>query len=113
MSPEDSFKADMKALLAHPPFARFLWRVIQSSGIFSPATDGSEGRDLAVAAQARKNLGLEILAMAELGQPASHANGQPILTILQVLREEANQPQEKAHGRPDRYDRNRDLDNDD
>ena len=110
MTAEDAFKADMTALVGQAPFKRFLWRVIQSSGIFSAATDGSEGRDLAVAAQARKNLGLEILSMAELGQPATHPNGQPILTILQALQEEATQPQEKP--KHDRYDRNRDLDDD-
>jgi hypothetical protein len=111
MSPEERQKADMTFLQGRPEFARFLWRVIQSCGIFSPTTDGSVDRHLAYD-EGRRNLGLEILAMAEQGQPASHPNGQPILTILQVLREEANQPQEKAHGRSDRYDRNRDLDDD-
>ena len=108
MTPEDQFKADMKALVAQPQFSRFLWRVIQSSRILSATTDGSVDRLLAYE-EGRRNLGLEILAMAELGQPISHPNGQPILSILQALREEANQPQEKPHGRSDRYDRNRDL----
>lgn len=110
MSPEDQFKSDMKSLLAQPAFPRFLWRVIQSCGLFSAATDGSVDRHLAYD-EGRRNLGLEILAMAELGQPASHPNGQPILTILQALREEANQPQEKPLAK--RYDRTAELDDDD
>lgn len=112
MTPEERNKADAKELLALPAFSRFLWRVIQSSGIFSATTDGSVDRHLAYD-EGRRNLGLEILAMAELGQPTSHPNGQPILTILQALREEANQPQEKAHGRSDRYDRHLDDTDDD
>jgi hypothetical protein len=103
---EDRDKADMVFLNARPEFARFLWRVIQKSGIFDIATDGSTDRHLAYA-EGRRNLGLDILAMAEQGQPASHPNGQPILTILQVLREEANQPQEKV--KRDRYDRTAEL----
>jgi len=112
MTPEQRQIADMKALLAMPEFLRsFLFPVIQMSGILSPTTDGSVDRHLAYS-EGRRNLGLEILAMAELGQPAAHPNGQPILTILQVLREEANsQPQEKPSGR--RYDRNDDLRDDD
>lgn len=108
---DDQFKADMKELMATPAGARLAFRVIQSSGILSAATDGSEGRDLAVAAQARKNLGLEILSMLELGQPQSHSSGQPILTIQQALREEANQPQEKQLAKS-RYDRTAELNDD-
>ena len=104
--PEDRDKSDARLLLARPEFQRFLWRVIQSSGILSPATDGSTDRHLAYA-EGRRNLGLEILAMAEQGQPASHPNGQPILTIMSALREEANQPQEKNLAK--RYDRTAEL----
>lgn len=107
---EDLDKADMTFLLGRPEFVRLLWRVIQISGLFSPATDGSIDRHLAYA-EGRRNLGLDILAMAEQGQPASHPNGQPILTILQTLREEASKPQEKP--KRERYDRNRELDTDD
>jgi hypothetical protein len=109
MSDDKQDKADAMFMLAHAETRRFLWRVIQSAGILSPATDGSKDRHLAYA-EGRRNLGLDILAMVETGQPISHPEGQPILTLIQVLREEANsQPQEKPSGRRnDRYDR--DLD---
>lgn len=96
-------KSDLHELLARPAFLRFLFRTIQLSGMFDPTTDGSEARFLE--RQGRRNLGLDILAMVEEGQPVSH--GQlPILTLIQTFREEANQPlQEKPNGRrADRYD---------
>lgn len=112
MSPEDREKrdrSDIQELLRRPEFTRFLWRVIQSARIFSPTTDGSQGRDLSYDA-GRRNLGLDILAMVEAGQPVSHPDGQPILTLIQTLREEANQqPQEKKSDR-NQYDRSQELD---
>jgi hypothetical protein len=107
MSDERLRKEDMTALIALPAFRRFLWRVIQTSGILEPTTDGSEGRHLAYA-EGRRNLGLEILADAEQGQPVAHPTGIPLLSVIQVLREEVQStPQENAHGR--RYDRNSEL----
>ena len=111
MTPEQREKADAQFILAHPETRRFLWRVIQSSGILSRTTDGSVDRHLAYD-EGRRNLGLDILAMVEVGQPHTHPDGQPILTLIQVLREEANsQPQEKT--KRDRYDRNAELDRSD
>jgi hypothetical protein len=108
--------ADMRHLVTQPQFSRFMWRVIQASGLFARVTDGSRERDLGVAEGAR-NLGLAILEMVELGQPATHPNGMPILTLLQALREEANpSPSERddEEGRNDqRYDRNAELDDGD
>lgn len=102
-------KSDMEFLLQRPEFARFLFRVIQTSGIFSVTTDGAEA--VTFRAEGRRQLGLEILDMAEEGQPVAHPGKLPILTVLQALREEAQQPAEKDSDR--RYDRNRDLDGDD
>lgn len=106
-------RADLDYLLARPEFVRFLWRVIQLSRIFARTTDGSEGRILGFD-EGRRNLGLEILEMVEAGQPVPHPEGQPILTILQALREEAiQQPQEKPSDRRQRYDRTQELDDPD
>ena len=109
MTPEQRDKADAQFMLAHVETRRFLFRVIQLSGILSAATDGSIDRHLAYA-EGRRNLGLDILAMVELGQPQSHPDGLPILSMIQILREEANsQPQEKpTRDRYDRYDRSDD-----
>jgi hypothetical protein len=43
--------------------------------------------------------------MVEAGQPVPHADGLPILTLIQTLREEATQPLEKPNVRRtnDRY----------
>jgi hypothetical protein len=113
-------RRDMERLAAMPEFKRFLWRVIQEAKIFDRApTDGSEG---AVHAQvARRNLGLAILEMVEEGQPKSHPQGVPILTLIQTLLEEANpqaQPKDTSERDDDeeldtRYDRTTELNLDD
>jgi hypothetical protein len=74
--------------------------VIQQARIFDRTADGSDGDT----SRGRRNLGLEILEMVEEGQPVPHPEGQPILTILQTLREEANQPGSKPNAKP-KYDR--------
>lgn len=101
--------ADMKFLVAQPQFQRFLWRVIQSARIFTRTTDGSNDRNLDHD-EGRRNLGLEILEMVEAGQPVPHPEGQPVLTVFQVLREEATQPQEKSNARSQRFNRTDELD---
>ena len=100
-------REDVRYLSALPQFRRFLFRVIQSARIFDRTADGSDGDT----SQGRRNLGLEILEMVEAGQPVPHPEGQPILTICQVLLEEANQPggEGKTHAKP-KYDRNAELD---
>jgi hypothetical protein len=108
---DDQLRKDMLFLVGREEFRRFLFRVIQTAGILAPTTDGSVDRHLAYD-EGRRNLGLDILAMAEAGQPVPHPGGLPVLTLIQVLREEANQqPQENKRGR--RNDRYRDLDGDD
>jgi hypothetical protein len=110
MTPEQQLKSDMQELLARPSFRRFLWRVIQSSRLFASTTDGSEGRDRYNAG--RRDLGLEILDMAEQGQPiqSAHPDG-PLLTLIQALREETQkQPEETKRERQDRYSEVRDDD---
>lgn len=102
-------KADVQALLKHVEFQRFLWRVIQRARIFGATADGSNERDLSFYEGAR-HLGLEILEMVDEGQPRQHPDKVPVLTLIQVLREEANQP---GGGRPNertRYSRTDELD---
>jgi hypothetical protein len=112
MISERQQKADMGKLMAQPEFRRFLWRVIQMSGILEAVTDGSERRDLAYY-EGRRNLGLEILADAEMGQVALHPDRIPILTAIQVLREEAQQAaSEASNDQTKRYDRTAELDSD-
>jgi hypothetical protein len=104
-------KADLEFLLARPEFRRFFWRVIQSAGIFARTTDGSDGRNLAFD-EGRRNLGLEILEMAEAAQPAAPSPDIPASTLIQVLLEESQQPTEKPNGRrtSDRYSELADAD---
>ena len=113
MTPEDiekRDKADVRHLIEQEQFRRFLWRVIQSARIFDRTTDGSQGDT----SYGRRNLGLEILEMVEQGQPVQHPQGQPILTVLQTLREEAiQQPGEKRDDPKSKrtpYDRTAELD---
>jgi hypothetical protein len=100
-------KGDMELLLQRGEFLRFLLRVIQSAGIFTSTTDGSDSRHFQM--EGRRQLGLEILEMAEAAQPQPSPDI-PAATLLQVLLEEARKPQtEKPNGRKDRYDRTADL----
>jgi hypothetical protein len=104
---------DLQYLLRLEQFRRFYLRVIQTTGFFDTATNGSQ-HDAAVAL-ARRNLGLELLAMVDSGQPVQHPDGLPVLTLIQLLREEANPPpqENKRDRRTDQYNRNRDLDESD
>ena len=103
MSDDKLIAEDMAWLMNQPQFRRFGWRVIQMSGLFYGATtDGSEGRYLL--AEGRRQLGLEILAECEKGHPVQHPDGVPLLTTIQLLREEAQQqPKEPKHAK--RYSR--------
>lgn len=105
MTRDERAKDDARKLILLPEFRRFMWRVIQTAGIYSRTTDGADGRNLSFA-EGRRHLGLDILDMAESGQAVSHPDGTPVLTLIQILHEEANQPQEK---RNERYDRNTEL----
>jgi hypothetical protein len=99
-------RADQEFLNERPEFQRFLLRVIQLAGIFSRTTDGSGQRDLSYD-EGRRNLGLEILEMAEAAQPQGPIVGIPASTLTQILLEEARRPKpEKPNGRrtADRHD---------
>lgn len=113
IDPDKRARLDAEHLLAQPEFVRFLWRAIQRAGIFNTTTDGSAGRDLGYF-EGRRSLGLELLDMAESGQPASHPDKLPILTLLMVMREEAQsaQPVERNRDSKNRTDRYSDLEDD-
>lgn len=98
---ENQLKEDMRELMGFPSFRRFMFAVIQKARIFDPTTDGSVVRSLDYF-EGRRNLGLELLEMAEQGQAAQHPEGMPLLTIMQVIREEITQAQatEKKNERP-------------
>lgn len=86
---------DMAALIAMPAFKRFLWRSIQTSGILSQATNGADARDLSFA-EGRRSLMFAILSDVEQGQQPELRHTHSIMTLLAVLREEANPaPKEK------------------
>jgi hypothetical protein len=94
---------DMAELLSLPAFRRFLWRSIQTAGIFSQSTSGADGRDLSFAEGRRAQM-FAILADVDVGQPVNARHPHNIMTLLAVLREEASPvPKEKksANGRYD------------
>jgi hypothetical protein len=103
-------RTDMEFLNSRPEFRRFMWRAIQNAGLFDQTGSGKSERDLAYAG-GRRDLGLELLADAEQGQPAAHPEGAPILTTIQILREEVNEA--KPQGRKKAYDRTADISPDD
>jgi hypothetical protein len=102
-------REDLIFLLGRGEFLRFLFRVIQTARIFSRTTDGANERDLSFD-EGRRHLGLEILEMVEAGQTIPHPEGQPILTLIQTLLEEANSPGERKTHEGRRYDRTDELD---
>lgn len=102
---DQQVKDDMRELMRLPAFNRFLFRVIQKATIFGATTDGSDGRNLI--REGRRQLGLEVLAEADEAQPVQSPDGIPLLTIMQVFREAAQQQPEKPHGK---YSRNAELD---
>lgn len=104
-------RTDMEFLLTRPEFRRFLYRAIQMAGFFDQTGRGNSKRDLAYAG-GRRDLGLDLLADAELGQPAEHPDRIPILTTIQILVDEAQQPDTKGKDR-NRYDRTQELAPDD
>jgi hypothetical protein len=108
---EQQQKSDMEFLLKQDAFIRYQWRVIQMSGLLTATTDGSVERTYILLG--RRQLGLELLDLAEQGQPIPDVHpGGPLLTLIQALREETtHRPTEKPNARasrPDRYAEARD-----
>jgi hypothetical protein len=82
----DQQLADYKDLLERPQFRRFLLRLIQLSGIYEATANGSAERTFF--ANGRRSLGLDILREVDAAQPVPGAE-LPSLTLIQVLREDA------------------------
>jgi hypothetical protein len=98
MNLTDQDRADLTDLIERPGFRRFLFRVIQNAGIFSATANGSEQRTSFN--DGRRSLGLDILREVDAALPIQSPSGIPSLTVIQVLREEAQSPsQEKPSGR--------------
>jgi len=104
---EQQLKLDMEELLKLAPFMRFIFELIQRSGYLDATTDGSVERILV--SSGRRQLAREILDMVEIGQPAAHPGNMPILTLMQTLREEAQQHTESRNEKSSRYDRTAEL----
>lgn len=104
---DKQIREDAQFLIERPEFRRFLFSAIQISGFFS-AANGSD--PVTSFAEGRRSLVLDILAMVETGQPAEHPDRIPILTLMQVLREEAQTKTEKPNAK--RFSRNDELDDD-
>lgn len=88
---------EMAQLLAIPAFRKLLWRIFEASGIMHAAY-GTDGRDLAFR-EGRRSLGLDILRMADAGQPFAHPSA--VSTWLTILGEEETSHMEaqNAHRR--------------
>ena len=113
MTIDELERGDLDFLNQRPEFQRFLLRVIQMAGIFARTTDGSGERNPEYF-EGRRNLGLEILEMAEAAQPQGHSLNIPASTLTQILLEDARRPKpEKSNARRKPTDRYGELDGDD
>jgi hypothetical protein len=103
MNLSDQDKADLADLIERPGFRRFLFRVIQNAGIFESTANGSEERTFYM--NGRRSLGLDILREVDAAQPVPGPSGIPTLTMIQVLREEAQtpSPERTQRGKRDPY----------
>jgi hypothetical protein len=94
---EELHNIDRLELMKIPAFRRFLFRAIQMAGICEATANGADGRNLYL--EGRRSLGLEILRDVESAMPVQHPGGIPILTMLQIFREETQSQQENPNGR--------------
>lgn len=109
----DFLRDEMRVLMGTPEFRRFLFRLIERSGLLSAASNGADGRDLSMA-EGRRGFMLDILAECEAAHAVQHPSGWPLMALIQTLRDEVQTPQrnlEKPHrGRRSRNDHYRELD---
>lgn len=94
---------DLQRLLELAEFKQFLFEAIQLAGIWNPA-NGHDQRDLAFA-EGRRSLGLDLLELADRGQPKALRTPEALATInaiiLTALNPPSTPPEEKK--RADRY----------
>ena len=96
-------ETDMGELMKLPAFRRFLLRSIQNAGIFSQATNGADGRDLSFA-EGRRSQVFAMLSDVEAGLPVTQRHPLNIMTLIAVLREEANPAPKEKKSATARYD---------
>jgi hypothetical protein len=96
VSKDSQEQQDMVFLMGRPEFRRHLLTIIRASAIHASAY-GSDGRNLPYS-EGRRSLGLDILRDAARAMPVDDPDSAFSLTLLQILREEA-QPQEKPDAR--------------
>lgn len=70
---------DLKALIAQPPFRRWLLHVARTAGIFTP-TAGAE--QTLQTREGRRSLGLEIIQEASRGLPRGASSEQMLALLL-------------------------------
>lgn len=94
---------EIQLLLSVPEFRQFLFEAIQLAGIWEPA-NGHDPRDLALF-EGRRSLGLELLQLADRGQPKALRTPEALATLNAIILTALNppsKPEEKKHA--DRYD---------
>ena len=79
---------DVEHILSLPSGKRFLWRILETSGIHTPAYS-ADGRDLAYR-EGRRSLGLDILGWLGAVQPDA---------LIRILTEELATQKETTSGR--------------
>lgn len=107
MNLSDQERADYADLLERPQFRRFLLRVIQLAGIYEATANGSAERTFFM--NGRRSLGLDILREVDAAQPVAAPTSTPTLTLIQVLREDAQSHPTERNPRGRRADTYSDL----
>ena len=109
----DIEREDLASLLALSSFKRFVWRAVQASGIHASAY-GSEDRRLN-AIEGRRSLGFDMLRWVEDALRIGDGDGMAALAIilLEASGSKPPAPKENRSDKAQRYDRNRELDDDD
>jgi hypothetical protein len=99
----DEERAAYADLIERPQFKLFLSRLIQLAGIYEATANGSAERTFFT--NGRRSLGLDALRIVEAAQPLAAPNGNPTLTLIQVLVAEAQSqtPERTKSGRRDIY----------
>lgn len=90
MNLTDQERVDFVHLMTITSFRNLMLRVIQMAGIFQATANGTDKRTSFD--DGRRSLGLDILRLLEAAQPVQGSSGNPTLTLIQLLREEAQSP---------------------
>ena len=92
-------KSDMDMLVENSAFRRFLFAIVEASGIGIPASKD----DTALRLEGKRALGLEILGWVDEALTNTTSSGQPF-AALHLAITEALTPKEKRSERTSRYD---------